>query len=377
MQHFTRYVGLDVHARTIQVAVAEGGSRADPQDHGVIANHPAALTKLAGRLTDSGGALRFYYEAGPSGYGVYRHLRALGYGCTVVAPSLMPRCPGARVKTDRRDARQLARLARSGDLTAVWVPEANHEAIRDLMRYRDDVRLAQRKWRQKLNAFLLRQGRCYDAGKTRWTLRHARWLEQQKFEPPLHQVVFQEYINAQAEATRRLAEIEAYLWQVLADWELRPLVEAMCALRGIDRVTAMTVVSELGDVTRFDHPRELMAFVGLTPSEHSSGERRRRGGITKAGNGYVRRVLTESAWSYRHPARQTRHMRRKCEPVDEVMASIAWKAQKRLCARYRRLARRGKPLNKINTAIARELLGFVWAVYQHIWPTLGLSIGSR
>ena len=266
------------------------------------------------------------------------------------------------MKTDRRDAVKLARLHRAGELTGVWVPGEEQEAMRDLTRAREDLKAIELKARQRLGAFLLRHGRVYRTGKSRWTQQHFRWLEEQRFEHPMQQVVFQEYVDTVMEVRSRVASLEEQMRQALEDWSLRPVVEALKALRGVDLVVAMTVLAELGDVTRFDSPRQLMSFVGLVPSEHSSGARRRQGGITKTGNGHVRRVLVEAAWSYRFPARKTAHMRRKANGAPPGAQAIAWVAQKRLCARYRHLYHAGKAKCQVTTAIARELVGFIWAV---------------
>ena len=310
--------------------------------------------------------LSFCYEAGPYGYGVYREIIDTGHHCEVVAPSLVPRSSGERVKTDRRDALKLARLHRAGELRAVWVPDEEQEAMRDLTRAREDMKAIELKARQRLRAFLLRHGRVYRESKSRWTQMHFRWLEEQKFDNPVQQVVFQEYIDTVMEARTRVASLESQMREALRDWSLRPVVEALMALRGVDVVTAMTVLAELGDITRFDSPRELMSFLGLVPSEHSSGRRRRRrrrqGAITKTGNGHVRRVLVESAWCYRFPARKTRHLQRKAAAAPPAVQAIAWAAQKRLCMRYRHLYHSGKKMCVVTTAVARELAGFLWAI---------------
>ena len=360
MKEYSAYVGLDVHKETIAVAVALPG-RDDPVYRGEIAHRRGSLRRLMGRLSPHGEVLSFCYEAGPCGYGVYREIVELGHDCAVVAPSLIPRKPGDRVKTDRRDALMLARLHRSGDLTAVWVPGPEQEAMRDLTRAREDMKGLELKARQRLGAFLLRHGRVYE-GKCRWTQAHSRWLEQQAFESPVQQVVFQEYVDAVAQASARVASLQAQMHEALRGWSLAPAVAGLRALRGVDTITAMTVLAELGDVTRFDSPRQLMSFLGLVPSEHSSGSRRRRGAITKTGNGHVRRVLVEAAWSYRHPARKTAHLRRKAAAAPEEVRALAWAAQKRLCARYRHLLHAGKARNQVTTAVARELAGFIWAI---------------
>ena len=360
MVEYSAYVGLDVHKDTIAVAVALPG-REEPVYRGEIVHRRGSLRRLMSRLSPHGEVLSFCYEAGPCGYGVYREIVEMGHGCQVVSPSLIPRKPGDRVKTDRRDALMLARLHRSGDLTPVWVPGPEQEAMRDLTRGREDMKAIELKTRQRLGAFLLRHGRVY-AGKSRWTQAHSRWLEAQKFESPVQQVVFQEYVDAVEQATARVASLEAQMHEALRSWSLAPAVAGLRALRGVDTITAMTVLAELGDLTRFDSPRQLMGFLGLVPSEHSSGSRRRQGAITKTGNGHVRRVLVEAAWSYRHRARKTAHLRRKAAAAPEAVQALAWAAQKRLCARYLHLLRAGKAKNQVTTAVARELAGFIWAI---------------
>lgn len=359
---YDAYVGLDVHKDTIAVAVAPAGRDA-PEFRGEIRNDPQSLRRLIRRLGRQGEALSFCYEAGPCGYGTYWQIQELGYPCAVVAPSLIPRKPGERVKTDRRDALKLARLHRAGDLTTVWVPDAEQEAIRDLTRAREDAKVDELKARQRLNAFLLRHGRRFDEGKCRWTQKHFRWLERQKFDFPHQQVVFQEYLDAVQERQVRVAGLEEQMRQALEAWSLQPLALALMALRSVGLVTAMTVLAELGDLSRFDSPKQLMSFLGLTLSEHSSGGHRRQGHITKAGNTHVRRVLVEAGWGYRFPARKTAHLQQQTRNASPKVQAIAWAAQKRLCGRYRKLAlEKGKPKPRVCVAIARELVGFLWAI---------------
>ena len=276
----------------------------------MIGNRRSSLRRLIRNLTRQGEVLSFCYEAGPCGYGVYRQIVETGHDCAVVAPSLVPRGAGDRVKTDRRDAVKLARLHRSGDLRQVWVPDGEQEAMRDLTRAREDMKSIELKARQRLSAFLLRHERVYP-GRCRWTQAHHRWLEEQKFDHPVQQVVFQEYVDAMLEARHRVTGLEAQIRSALSCWSLRPVAEALISLRGLDVLAAVTVLAELGDLTRFDSPRQLMSFLGLVPSEHSSGSRRRQGGITRTGNGHVRRVLVQAAWNYRFPARKTAHLQRK------------------------------------------------------------------
>lgn len=372
MNEYSAYVGLDVHKDTIAVAVAVPG-REDPVYRGEIRNTRRSLKGLIGRLSPHGELLSFCYEAGPCGYGVYREIVGFGHACMVVAPSLIPRKPGDRVKTDRRDAVALARLHRSGDLTSVWVPGEEQEAIRDLTRAREDMISLQQKARQRLSAFLLRHGRVFP-GKCRWTQKHLEWLEEQKFDLPVQQIVFQEYVDTVLQAQARVKGLERQMHEALASWSLRPTVEALISLRGVKVITAMTLLAELGDLTRFDSPRQLMSFLGLVPSEHSSGSRRRQGAITKAGNGHVRRLLVESAWGYRFPARKTLYMRQKAAGAPEAVQTLAWAAQKRLCTRYRHLYEVGKNKCYVTTAVARELVGFIWAIAREV---NGLPHASR
>jgi transposase len=358
------YVGLDVHKEDVVVALAEGGLRGAVRDYGRIANTPAALTRLAGKLGRDGVTLRFCYEAGPCGYGIQRRLSAAGHDCVVVAPSLIPKRPGDRVKTDRRDAASLAKLHRAGELTSVWVPDAGHEAIRDLVRARLDAVHALRRARQQVSGFLLRQGCHY--GRPAWTKLHRRWLAGLKFEQVLHHVVLEDYIRAVEAAEARRDRLTAQIEACLPEWTLAPVVAALQTMRGMALVNAATLIAELGDLARFANPRQLMAYLGLVPSEHSSGASVKRGGITKAGNNAARRVLIEAAWTYRFPARLSRELLLRQESQAKSIREIAWKAQLRLCARYRKLARTGRPANVVTTAIARELAGFIWAIARQV-----------
>jgi transposase len=359
-----RYVGLDVHKKDIVVAVAEGGRRSEVREYGRIANTPVAVERLARKLSHNGVRLRFCYEAGPCGYGIQRQLSALGHECVVVAPSLIPKRAGDRVKTDRRDAAGLARLHRAGELTAVWVPDARHEAMRDLVRARLDAVHALRRARQQLSGFLLRQG-C-DYGRPAWTKLHRRWLAGLKFEQAAHHIVLEDYIAAVEAAAARRDRLTAQIVAMLPDWTLAPVVGALQTMRGMALVNAATLIAELGDLSRFANARQLMAYLGLVPSEHSSGASVKRGGLTKAGNNAARRLLIEAAWCYRFPARVSRELLLRQEEQPKPIREIAWKAQLRLCARYRKLARGGKPANVVTAAIARELAGFIWAIARRV-----------
>ncbi len=376
MEKFSKYVGLDTHKDSIAVSVANAvGGRA--RFYGEVANTPTALSKLMRRLSPEGEVVSYCYEAGPCGYGIYRQISQSGHECQVVAPSLIPSRPGDRVKTDRRDSETLARLHRAGELTPVWVPDEEQEAMRDLTRAREDMKSLERQSKQRLNGFLLRHGQNYTSGKSKWTQAHWRWLERLRFCEPVQQIVLQEYVDCVKQQQLRVKELELEMARAMDDWQLAPVVEGLMALRGCRLITAMTTVAELGDITRFETPRQLMAFLGLVPSEHSSGRRRRRGGITRTGNGHVRRVLIEAAWCYRFPAKKSAPLQRRAEQTSEAVQAIAWKAQKRLCARYRHLDHRGLLKVKISTAIARELCGFIWAIacqVQHEQPNI---VGAR
>lgn len=361
MEEYSGYVGLDVHKETIAVAVAYPG-RSKPELLGVVANTKKAILNLVRRLSPHGEVVGFCYEAGPCGYEVYRLIKETGHDCVVVAPSLIPKKAGERVKTDRRDAVKLASLFRSGELTSVWVPDEEQEAIRDLTRAREEMKRVELQLKQRVSAFLLRHGKRYTAGKSKWSQSYYRWLGEVKMDFPVQQIVLEEYVDAVKQAEERVSGLVKELERALSNWSLKPVVESMMALRGVQLVSAMSLVAELGDISRLETPRQLMAYVGLIPSEHSSGGKANRGGITKTGNARVRRLLVEAAWCYRFPARRSKHLQKKEEKATKQAQAIAWKAQKRLCDRYRVLLRSGKAQGKIATAIARELSGFVWAI---------------
>jgi len=360
-QPTTLFVGLDVHKESISVAYAAGESTEPAHFVGPIGPRKRDLDKLVRRLQSHGGALKFAYEAGPCGYGLYRDLTDRGLDCQVVAPSLIPKRPGDRVKNDRRDAMEIARLLRSGDLIPVYVPTVEDEAIRDLCRARDATRLMLKSCKQRLGSFLLRLGLNY-TGRANWSAAHRRYLAAVSCPTPTQQIVFQELVVSVEEQVSRLERIEHELRDLAPAWRLYPVVQALQAMRGVRWIVALTVVAELGDLTRFDSPRQLAAFVGLTPSEHSSGARRRLGAITKTGNPRARRVLVGGAWSYRFPAKVSKEIQQRIESLPPAIQAIGWKAQLRLCKRYRRLQSRGKHTNVVVTAIAREMLAFMWAI---------------
>lgn len=365
MKTIITYVGLDVHKDSIVVALADnqGG---EVRQYGSIGGTTSALDSLIRKLQSRGKQhLVFVYEAGPCGYVVYRHLTAKKFDCMVVAPSRIPRAKGNRIKTDRRDAMQLARLLRSGDLTAIYVPNEEDEAIRDLSRAREDARVAQTKARQRLNAFLLRHGVRY-SGKKHWSGAHFRWISDIAMKHPAQQLVLAEYVDAVRCCTERVERLKVQIREFVSHWRMAPVVEAVQALRGVSLITAVTSIAELGDLRRFDSPVELMSFLGLVPSEHTSGDHVRRGRITKTGNGHVRRVLVEAAWAYRFPARVSRALLRRQEHLPRQVRETAWKAQVRLCSRFRTMSARRKPSQVIATAIARELSAFMWAIASQV-----------
>lgn len=365
------YVGLDVHQDRIDIATADPGRDGEVRHLGRIGGDLAALDKALRKLISQGRPLQVVYEAGPCGLVIWRHLSVQGIDCEVVAPSSIPKRSGDRVKTDRRDAMRLARLSRSGDLTAVRVPGAGDEAVRDLVRAREDAVRECRNARHRLKALLLRNGIAY-AGKTAWTAAHLRWLATLKLEHPAQQIGFQEYLHSVTEATARIARLEQALRDVLSEWSLKPLVQALQALRGVQLIAAMTLVAELQDFLRFDNPRQLMGYVGLVPSAHSSGRQRRQGRITKAGNSAARRMLVEIAWHYQHSPRVSPIIATRQDQVPKAVTDIAWKAQLRLHAKFKRLVARRVLKNKAVVAVARELAGFVWAIGREVqtsgWP---------
>jgi transposase len=363
----TTFVGLDVHKRMTSVAIAEPGRGGEVRFLGEIPSSPEALHRLVERLKGRHRRLSFCYEAGPCGYGIHRLLRGLDQDCIVVAPSLIPSRPGDRVKTNRRDATSLARLHRAGELTPVWVPDGAHEAMRDLVRARATARRVLSKARQHLQGFLLRHGRIYH-GVRGWTKAYRRWLSTVRFDHPAQQIVLQDYIHAVEDAETRLERLERQIEELLPTWSMAPVVEALQAMRGVALIVAVTVVAEVGDFSRFANPRQLMAYLGLVPSERSTGPSVRRGGITKAGNTHARRVLIEGAWTYRMQARVSRKLLDRLEGLPKPIREVAWKAQLRLCRRYRRLAAAGKPKVVVTTAIAREMVGFIWAIARMVQP---------
>jgi transposase len=362
MEQSTRFVGMDVHKDTIVAAVTATGEVGNATAYGTFPNTAAALETLVKRLRQAGsGPIKFCYEAGPCGYGVHRTLTKMGEDCMVVAPSMIPRKSGDRQKTDKRDAASLAVLHRGGLLTAVWVPDAAHEAMRDLIRTRLATVRAVRAARQQLSAFLLRHERTYPGNKP-WTKAHRRWLADQSFAQPAHQIVLEECIEAVRQGEQRRDRVDGYLRAQIPSWSLFPLVQNLCALRGLDMIAGAGLAAAIGDLSRFATAPDFMAFLGMVPSEHTSGPKRRIGAITKTGDVHARTLLIEAAHSYRLPARIGRHKVAAVDPVPVAVRAIAWKAQTRLCQRYRHMMARGKLKQVVVTAIARELAGFVWSI---------------
>jgi transposase len=363
--HSEAFVAFDTSKLRNAVAIAEAGRSGEVRFLGEIDNTPAATVKLVRKLAAEYGRLAFCYEAGPTGYGLYRQITDLGHECIVVAPSLIPKKAGDRVKTNRRDALGMVTQFRAGELTAVWVPDPRHEAMRDLVRTRGAAVEDLRRKRQHISAFLLRLGLHY-AGKKTWTKTHMRWLASQKLAHAEQRIAFEEMLLAVRQAEERIARLEEAIRVAVPDWSLAEVVDALMAMRGIDMISATAFLAEIGDLSRFRTPRELMAYLGLVPSEHSTGDTIKRGPITKAGNRRARRILVECAWAYRHPPRVGRKKEDKVAAAPRAAREIAWKAQHRLYARYRALTRRGKLKTVVVTAIARELSGFIWAINREI-----------
>jgi transposase len=363
------YVAFDTAKMRHAVAIAEDGRTGEVRFLGEIESTEAAAIKLVKKLANRYRHLTFCYEAGPTGYELYRLIKRLGHDCMVVAPSLIPKKPGDRVKTNRRDALSLAKLLRAGELTAVWVPDARHEAMRDLTRAREAAVEDLTSKRQQVLSLLLRLGRHY-VGKRNWTRMHMNWLASQKLDHAEQRIAFEEMLLAVREAQARVVRLEQAIRTALPDWSLAEVVTALMAMRGFDLVSASAFLAEMGDLSRFPTARDLMGYLGLVPSEQSTGEKVKRAGITKAGNRRARRILVECSWSYRHPPRLGKEKLAKVAAVPRDVREIAWKAQHRLTGRYRALTRNGKKPTVVVTAIARELSGFIWAMNRAVRPAM-------
>src|SRR2546425_965151 len=367
MGNRSMFVGLDVHKETIDVLIAEGRREGEVRHFGVIASDLEPLDKVVRALRAPDRRLHFVYEAGPCGFGIYRHLTTRGETCVVVSPSMVPKRSGDRVKTDRRDSLTLARLHRAGELRAIYVPDDADEAMRDLVRAREDAVVVGTQAKHRLKAFLLRQGRRYP-GREGWTLPYRRWLADLSLPMAAQHLTLEGYRTTIDETERRIERVTEQLRQLAPTWRWAPVVAALQAVRGVSFITAVALVAELDDLTRFARPRELMAYLGLVPSEYSSGPSVHRGAITKAGNPHARRLLAEAAWAYQGIPRIGRQHAYRQEALPKVVCDIAWKAQLRLTTRFRRLVARGKAKPKVATAIARGLEGVGWAIAREVSP---------
>jgi transposase len=363
--HSEAFVAFDASKLRNAVAIADGGRAGEVRFLGEIDNTGTATAKLVRQLAARYGRLTFCYEAGPTGYGLYWRIKSLGHECIVVAPSLIPKRSGDRVKTNRRDALSLAKLLRAGELTAVWVPDPRHEAMRDLIRARGAAVEDLRSQRQQVSSFLLRRGLHYPGKKT-WTKTHMGWLARQRLEHVEQRIAFEEMLLAVRQAQERIERLEQAISAAVPDWSLAELVTALMALRGMDLIAATTFLAEIGDLSRFQTPGQLMAYLGLVPSEESTGETIKRGPITKTGNRRARRTLVECSWSYQHPPRVGKEKQERVAAAPRAVREIAWKAQYRLCGRYRALTRRGKLKTVAITAVARELAAFIWAISREV-----------
>jgi transposase len=363
--HSEAFVGIDTSKSRNAIAIADGGRGGEVRYLGEFPATEAAIRKLVSRLAAKYLHLTLCYEAGPTGYWLCRLLTSLGHECQVVAPSLIPKKPGDRVKTNRRDAVSLAKLSRAGELTAVWVPDERHEAMRDLSRARQATMKDLQGKRQQISSLMLRLGRIYP-GKTTWGPAHKRWLMTQKIEHREQRIAFEELLEGVRQESERVERLENAIREAVPEWSLAEVVASLQAMRGIDLIAAVGVLADIGDLSRFQNPRALMGYLGLVPSESSTGDKVKRGGITKAGNGRARRILVEAAWSYRYPPRVSRDKQPKIAAAPRRVREIAWKAQTRLCGRFRSLERKGKRRTVVATAIARELSAFIWAINREL-----------
>ena len=368
MKKIVKHIGLDVHKNSISIAIAEKGQKRDVNFYGVINNDMDQLHKFLRKQISQGVEPKCVYEAGPCGYNIYRSLRDKNIDCVVIALSLIPKKSGDRIKTDRRDAETLARLHRAEELTAVYVPAIEDEALRDLVRGREDSVNTLKRAKQQLGAFLLRHHICY-SGKSKWSKTHFNWLADISMPHPAQQITLQEYIDMVQDGKKRVERISLQIIQLSGQSRLNTLNISLQSLRGVSQIVSAVVVSEIGDLTCFDSPSKFMAYLGLVPTQHNSGDKKRPGKITKTGNGHVRRALIEAAQAYRLPARKSRAIAKRNEGLPQEICKIAWQAQVRLCGRYKRLVLRNKNSNLVKTVIARELAGFMWAIAQAVPKT--------
>jgi len=375
MKKHTRFVGLDVHAATIAVAVAEGGRDGEVRSLGKIPNRPESVRKLVKKLRAGCDELRVCYEAGPCGYALYWQLTELGVECVVIAPTLVPKKSGDRVKTDRLDAEKLARCFRSGDLTAVWVPDKAHEALRDLVRARLAAKKDQLRARHRLSKFLLRLGRRPPQEVKAWGAKYMAWVRALAFEFKPQEAAFSDYLNEVDHARDRIARLESAIDASIetAPESLRAVIAGLQALRGVAKLTAVTTAVEVGTFSRFEHPRQLMGYSGAVPSEYSSGGSTKRFAITHAGNSHLRHVIIEAAWAYRFRPSVTGKLRERQRGLSAEVNAIGLKAQHRLHERYVRMLAKGKLKQKVVTAIGRELLGFMWAIGKQVEKEVAAS----
>ncbi|EAQ66882.1 ISCps8, transposase [Marinomonas sp. MED121] len=366
-KHNIVFIGLDTHKSFIEVAYIEDVRGVKPIHLGKNPSTKQSVKKLVRQFESKypDATLHFVYEAGPCGYWIYRLITSLGHCCYVIAPSLIPKKPGDRIKTDKRDAMNLAKLLKSEDLTAIYVPEPEDEAVRDLSRARETAMKDLKDGKYQLKALLLRNNVTAKV-KDNWSKQHLRWLTELILPYPAQQIVLQEYIQAITERMNRLKRLDNELEHHVKNWRYYPVVKAIQAMRGVRLLVATGLVAELGDLTRFDHPRKLMSYLGLVPSEHSSGGKRSIGAITKCGNSRARRLLVEGAHTYRYAANISTELQLRQEDLGKTIVDIAWKAQLRLCRRYQTMLRRGKHYNVIVTAIAREMIAYIWAISREI-----------
>lgn len=359
------FIGMDVHKESIEIAVAEGGIGGEVRRFGAIGGTKDAFKKALRKLVSRGKTLHFCYEAGPTGYELYRYIKSEGHVCIVVAPSLIPKKSGDRVKTDKRDAIALARLYRACELTEVYVPSAEDEAVRDLVRARGEAMHVRTKAKQRLKAFLLRHDiRCPQS--ENWSEAHLRWLAEIQLPHPTSQIAYQEYLNSVTEAAKREERLMREIDKHVRRWRLWPAIQALMGLKGVAMITACTIIAELGDLSRFKHPKHLMSYLGLTPTESSTGSRIKRGSITKTGNSRVRRVLIEAAWNYRFNPKVNKDVQRRQEHLPQKIRNISWEAQLRLTHRYKSMLKKDKIKNIIVVSIARELSAFIWAIFKEL-----------